>query len=272
MNEEKIREYVDLLIDPKTKSKLFLNSNLTSLDSEIQNISYPIKDSVIDLLPEEFDSKSLAYDDYSSKYDSWITGTNFFQKIFKRVAWGIKDEFEYTNKVMSSIPDDFHGILVDIPVGTGIFTVEKYKKLKNAKIFCLDYSLEMLKLAKLRFETVGIKNVIFIRANVCSLPFNDKTVDLLVSMSGLEVFIEKDIALYEMSRVVKNLGSFVGCTYVKGKLKIKDFFSRLSTKSTGLVTEPFYTEVEWITKIEQYFHLKHFSITKSIWNFDSYKP
>jgi len=271
LNEKKIRDYVDLLIDPKSKSKLSLNADLTFLNSEIHNNSYPIKDSIIDLLPDEFDSKSLAYDDYSSKYDSWIVGTNIFQKIFKRIAWGIKDEFEYTNKVMDSIPDDFQGILVDVPVGTGIFTVDKYKKLKNAKIYCLDYSLEMLKLAKLRFEAAGIKNVIFIRGNVCSLPFNDKTIDLLVSMSGLEVFIEKDIALYEMSRVLRKLGSFVGCTYVKGKLRIKDFFSRFSVKQTGLVTDPFYTEAEWIKKFEQYFYLKHFSITKSIWNFDSYK-
>lgn len=275
MIEEKFRDWVNLLVDPTNKSKLSANANLTFLKSEIPNISniaYPINDGIIDLLPEEFDSVSLKYDGYSPKYDPWIRGSNFFLKLFKRVAWGIKDEFDYTNKVMASIPDNFQGILVDVPVGTGIFTVDKYKRLTNAKIFCLDYSLEMLKLAKRRFETAGIENVIFLRGNVCNLPFDDKTVDLLVCMSGLEVFIEKDSAIYEMSRIVKISGKFVGCTYVKGVLKIKDYFSRLSVKRTGLVTPPFYTEAEWKKKIEQYFQIKHHSVTKSIWNFDAYKP
>jgi hypothetical protein len=42
------------------------------------------------------------------------------------------------------IPDDFSGNLLDVPVGTAVFTERKWISLKNAEITCLDYSIDML--------------------------------------------------------------------------------------------------------------------------------
>ena len=48
------------------------------------------------------------------------------------------------------VPDDFSGNLLDVPVGTAVFTENKWSSLKNAHITCLDYSIDMLDQARKR--------------------------------------------------------------------------------------------------------------------------
>ena len=50
------------------------------------------------------------------------------------------------------IPDDFAGRLLDVPVGTAVFTEKKWRSLSEAEITCLDYSEDMLEKAKARLN------------------------------------------------------------------------------------------------------------------------
>ena len=43
------------------------------------------------------------------------------------VPWSVTDDNEIAEKVLSYVPDDFSGKLLDIPVGTAVFT-EKISK------------------------------------------------------------------------------------------------------------------------------------------------
>ncbi|MFW9923604.1 MAG: class I SAM-dependent methyltransferase [Candidatus Thorarchaeota archaeon] len=271
MFAELLKSNEGIFIDPTSNESLIFNEDKMCIETKNHSRLYSITDGIIILLDENSDQNSLPYDKFSKNYDPWILGTKFSYKILKRIIWNVSDEFEYTNKVVRLIPEEFDGIILDVPVGTGIFTVEKYKQLKKATIIVIDYSLEMLKLAKKRFEQANIKNVIYFQGDVCKLPLSDGVIDMLVSMSGLESFREKERAIQEMSRVIKSKGRFIGCTYVKGKKLMKDIFSKLSTKRTGLLLGPFYTEKELLEIFSSYFEIKQFEITKSIMSFDGIK-
>ena len=76
------------------------------------------------------------------------------------------DDDEIARTVLSYIPDDFFGKLLDVPVGTGVFTVAKYSRMKRADIVCLDFSSDMLDQARDRFWKEGIGNCRLVQGDV----------------------------------------------------------------------------------------------------------
>ena len=74
------------------------------------------------------------------------------------IFWGGVDDNEIARTVLSYIPEDFSGKLLDVPVGTGVFTAAKYTRMNRADIVCLDYSSDMLDQARDRFWKEGIGN------------------------------------------------------------------------------------------------------------------
>ena len=66
------------------------------------------------------------------------------------VPWSVTDDNEIAEKVLSYVLDDFSGELLDVPVGTAVFTEKKWRSLRDARITCLDYSEDMIKKAKVR--------------------------------------------------------------------------------------------------------------------------
>ena len=87
-----------------------------------------------------------------------------------------------------------------MPVGTAVFTTEKYRKMKQADITCLDYSQDMLEQAEYRFRGAGISNIQTMQGDVGALPFEDRSFDIVLCMNGLHVFPNKDKAYSEILR------------------------------------------------------------------------
>jgi ubiquinone/menaquinone biosynthesis C-methylase UbiE len=104
------------------------------------------------------DKIKKGYKSASNVYDNYITSGNLFFKLVTKIIWGFADK-EYSIKLLENIPNNFSGRLLDIPAGTGILTYEKYLQLNNAQITCMDYSNDMLEIAKRRFEDNNIKNI-----------------------------------------------------------------------------------------------------------------
>lgn len=61
-----------------------------------------------------------------NRYDSYITSGKWWSKIVVKIIWGLRDE-EYVNTLLPLIPNKMQGRLLDIPVGTAIFTYENIK-------------------------------------------------------------------------------------------------------------------------------------------------
>ncbi|MHC4445245.1 MAG: methyltransferase domain-containing protein, partial [Planctomycetota bacterium] len=205
-------EFDDILICPKTKNRITIDTVNNIAKVEQSDIVYPIKAGIIDFLPDTTDRVSEAYDSVASSYDDYVNSSSLKWKLFSLIMWGGGDDDHYTQieKVLSSIPE------------TGIFTSDKYRKLKKTGIIALDYSLAMLQKAQHLYAANGIKNVTFIRGDVGNLPIAQASVDLCLSMAGFHAFADKDRALSEIVRVLKTNRIFAGAFYIKGKRYLTD--------------------------------------------------
>jgi ubiquinone/menaquinone biosynthesis C-methylase UbiE len=129
-------------------------------------------------------------------------------------------------------------------------TYEKYLRIKNAKIVCMDYSKEMLDMAKERFKNNNINNTECKQGDVGNIPFANETFDVVLSMNGFHAFPDKEKAFLELNRVLKNNGLFIGCFYIKGKVKRTDWFIKNIFVKNGTFTPPFYNENEITEKFK----------------------
>jgi ubiquinone/menaquinone biosynthesis C-methylase UbiE len=189
------------------------------------------------------DKIKSGYKSASNIYDNYITSGNLSFKIVSKIIWGFEDK-DYSIKLLENIPNNFNGKILDVPVGTGILTIEKYKQLNNTEITCMDYSNDMLEIAKERFENNNLKNIKCKQGDVGNIPFENETFDIVLSMNGFHAFPDKEKAFTEVNRVLENNGIFIGCFYVKGITKRTDWFINNIFVKNGTFTPPFYTKDE----------------------------
>jgi len=262
----------DIFQCPYTGVPLRLHNDTHTLVGTDNKMSYPIKDGIIDFIPSnEFTEDKNKYDEIVELYEQHITHSGYLTKTSNKISWGFIDDFNYVNKIINYIPKNFNGILVDIPVGTGSFTYQKYKELQNTPIIVVDYSFGMLRKAQFNFKKHGLSNIIYIRADVIQLPFKTESIDLLISMNGLHSFPEKNQPLTEMNRIVKPKGQFIGSFYVTGKRKLTDFIVTSFYKKKGWFKPPFYTEEQAIHHLSKHFHFLHHDNLNAMFYFNTLK-
>ena len=183
-----------------------------------------------------------AYESSKNIYDGVLTQGNFFSRMYIKLFWSGTDDNEIARKVLSYIPDDFSGKLLDVPVGTAVFTQRKWSSLKNAHITCLDYSTDMLEQAKRRLD--GKAHINFIQGDVGNLQMDNESFDVVLSMNGFHAFPDKQKAFRETCRVLKSGGDFIACFYIRGKSKRTDWLVKNILAKKGWFTPPFQTEEE----------------------------
>lgn len=181
-------------------------------------------------------------------YDSILTQNSILGKLYMKLFWSGTDDNVIAGKVLSYIPDDFTGTLLDVPVGTAVFTYDKWRSLSKAKITCLDYSEDMLSQARGRIGV--LENVSCIQGDVGNLPMEAASFDMVLSMNGFHAFPDKRKAYQEIHRVLKEKGVFMACFYVKGQSKVTDWLVKSILAKKGWFTPPFETveEVEGVLK------------------------
>ena len=181
-----------------------------------------------------------AYQSSKDIYDDVLTQGNFFSRLYVKVFWSGTDDNEIAHKVLSYIPDDFAGAILDVPVGTAVFTEKKWKRLSEARITCLDYSEDMIEQAKKRLQECA--NISWVQGDVGRLPMDKDSFDIVLSMNGFHAFPDKEKAFRETWRVLKPGGRFIACFYIKGKSGITDWLVKNILSKKGWFTPPFSTE------------------------------
>ena len=181
-----------------------------------------------------------AYQSSKNIYDAVLTQENFLSRLYVKIFWSGTDDKKIAHRVLSYIPDAFDGTILDVPVGTAVFTERKWKALSKARITCLDYSADMIGQAKKRLRDSA--NISFVQGDVCSLPMDDASFDMVLSMNGFHVFSDKENAFRETWRVLKPGGKLIACFYIKGKSGITDWLVKNILSRKGWFTPPFPTE------------------------------
>lgn len=188
-----------------------------------------------------------------SMYDGIVTRSTLLGKVMDSVIWGLDQELaaKWINDALSPIPEDFKGSLLEVPVGTGVLTMPLYQSLPGATITCLDYSADMMKNAERRADAMGITNISFVQGDVGTIPFQDESFDIVLSLNGFHAFPDKDAAFRETCRVLKPGGVFCGCFYIAGEFKRTDFFVRKLYVPKGFFTPPFETKESLHGRLEK---------------------
>ena len=130
-------EVTEILKCPKTGNKLRFDDANSVVIVEDSPITYPITNGIVDFCPEARDTISKSYDGSASHYDAYMTSSSLPMKLFNLFAWGIWNYLDYTEKVFSYMPSQFDGVLLDVPVGTGVLTASLYTGFPNATIIAL---------------------------------------------------------------------------------------------------------------------------------------
>lgn len=174
-------------------------------------------------------------------YDDVLTRSTWWSRVYMDLFWGGVDDNEIARKVLSYIPDDFADKLLDVPVGTGVFTAAKYARMLRADIIGLDYSQDMLNQARVRFRQERIGNCRLIQGDVGALPFADGTFDIVLTMNGFHAFPDKEKAYSEVNRVLKPGGRLIGCFCIRGESRRTDWLMKRILSRKGWFSPPFET-------------------------------
>ncbi|MBN1226443.1 MAG: methyltransferase domain-containing protein [Deltaproteobacteria bacterium] len=215
-------------------------------------MNYVVQDGIIDFVNTEEPLMPDNYGDILEKrYNRWVKS-----RFMMKLVWGVDlDSLPKIDQYIKNYPE---GIILDCPVGTGVFSSEIYKALPEREFIAADYSLNMLKIGKRYCERLGIRNVCFIRADVGSLPFRDKVFSGVVSLNGFHAFTSPHQAASEFHRVTKEKGGlmmvvscgkerFISDLFIKHMMIPKGYFANfLSSKEYSyILKESGYQEVNY---------------------------
>ena len=204
-------------------------------------------------------------------YDDVLTQNKWWSRLYIRLFWNGVDDNLIAEELLKCIPDHFTGKLLDVPVGTAVFTYRKYAKMKRADITCLDYSADMLEQARNKFEQYKIGNINVLQGDVGALPFADETFDIVLSMNGFHAFPDKQKAYAETNRVLKKGGKFIACFYIQGRSKVTDWLVDRILVKKGWFTPPFETALSLKTRLKEKYQIEKFQIKGSIVRFCAVK-
>ena len=208
------------------------------------------------------DKIKSAYHDSKNIYDDVLTQGSFLSRQYIRFFWSGTDDNDVARIVLDYVPNDFSGSLLDVPVGTAVFTEKKWRKLSGANITCLDYSVDMLEQAKRRLG--DCKHISFVQGDVGDLQFDKGSQDIVMSMNGFHAFPDKKKAFKETYRVLKKGGMFIACFYIKGKNRRTDWLVKNILSRKGWFTPPFLTEYQLLRILHKLYSDVEYNVDGSI--------
>jgi ubiquinone/menaquinone biosynthesis C-methylase UbiE len=110
---------------------------------------------------------------------------------------------EPERKIAKDVVDRIEsGTLIDLGSGTGYLATEIAKRAPKLKVYGIDLSKQMVKIAKKHAE--GIRNVQFEVENAAELPFEDDSIDFIVSTGSLHHWRKPVKVFDECYRVLRS--------------------------------------------------------------------
>ncbi|TCC96914.1 class I SAM-dependent methyltransferase [Pedobacter hiemivivus] len=139
------------------------------------------------------------------------------QEVWNKFSAGWKKWDTLTMDFLKPVGDEMirllnpkgNDMVLDIASGTGEPGLTIASMLTNGKVTLTDLSADMLEIARENGADRGIKNIETIVCDVCELPFEDHTFDVISCRFGFMFFPDMLLAIKEMARVLKPGGRIV---------------------------------------------------------------
>ena len=150
-----------------------------------------------------------------------------------------KPETKIANDIVDSIGN---GIILDLGSGTGYLSIEIAKRTPCLRVYGVDLSRQMVKIA--RRHAKGIENTQFVFGNAARLPFKDDSIDLVISTGASHHWKTPGRVFDECYRVLKTgreAWIYDGCPEVfKGQAdrrRVRKEYGFLVYRFGGIVAE-----------------------------------
>ncbi|MEM3078635.1 MAG: class I SAM-dependent methyltransferase, partial [Nitrososphaerales archaeon] len=129
---------------------------------------------------------------FSRFYDRYVN--RIFVNWFKRIANDIKD-------------GQISGTIIDIGTGPGRLPIEIAKQVANVKVFGIDISEDMIRIAKRKAEKESVADKVEFKVrSAYDTGFKDNSVDLVLSTGLIHHLKEPSKAFDEAYRILKRGG------------------------------------------------------------------
>ena len=152
---------------------------------------------------------------------------------FEKVAEWLPFKLLRKNIIKQLIKMNPTGSLVDVGCGSGNLIVQIAKKFKSLDLIGVDISLEMIELAKQRVINNKFENSIELKIGTAEkLPFDDSSIDFIVSSLSLHHWTNPVEVIEEFQRVLKKDCRFLIFDFRRDSRR---FFYGLLTFATKIV-------------------------------------
>ncbi|MCU0822135.1 MAG: methyltransferase domain-containing protein [Spirochaetes bacterium] len=177
------------------------------------SVSYPVKEMVIDLLPDSKQQRTMTqflmeWRPFINIYESRLWRRNFATA----AVMGITFADEFKTIIGAADVKDGDSIL-DLACGSGLHARQYAKNFPESTVVGLDLSLNMLKYASAKAKYELIHNLALIRGSALDIPFPDNYFDAVTCCFALHMFPDRGRAIAEVGRVLKSGGRFVAITF-----------------------------------------------------------
>ncbi len=169
-------------------------------------------------------------------------------------------------------------VIVDLGTGPGLLIKELHAKISNATIIGVDSSENMLASAQKNINDLCCSDCFVTHAQAEHLPFQNESVDCIVSRLSLSSWEKPEQGFFEIFRVLKPgarvLIEDLNRGFPKWKLSIRKLLMSLKSAKKDVITyhSEYYTRAFSLAEVEQAFIKVGFTIVKKEgkktgWNF-----
>ena len=146
--------------------------------------------------------------------DEHIKIKESINKTFDNVAKNYDKNEQFiisAKKLVEFIPHDKNEsfTILDLSTGTGNISIELAKSYKNATIFAVDISEQMLNIAKNKAKALNIDNITFYKQDVENLTLNNNEFDIVTCGYGLFFYPNMDETYKNICNIIKPNGKFI---------------------------------------------------------------
>ncbi len=225
MNKIKVMNLVQFVC-PKCKMKI--QSEGHSLLCKKCNRIYPIFNDIPDFTSENLKANPI----YRS-----IKRMEFLAPIYEGRLWhlfilkGVGAKISSLGSINEFVSDTFKGMDgVFLDAACGPATYGRRIATSNRQVYGIDFSMGTLKQGLKNIARDGINNIKLVRANIEELPFENNVFDGVICNGSLHLFPNTQLALQEISRVMKKGSILAATTFINGDAPIIRRIKRQKTK------------------------------------------
>jgi len=145
-------------------------------------------------------------------------------KTFDKVAKNYDKNEQFiisAKKIVEFVPHDKDESfkILDLSTGTGNIAIELAKSYKNATIYAVDISEQMLNIAKDKAKALNIDNITFYKQDVENLTLNNNEFDIVTCGYGLFFYPNMDETYKNICNIIKPNGKFIFSSFTEDAFK-----------------------------------------------------